>query len=174
MNFFNTLTLKQIFWKTQTLLKKIGVPFSSWSTKIENVTFSDRTDRTALSKPNEGTAMKIEKPLINDCFRVPKVSWKFYILNIYLNILFRAHNLTLLAPIPQNGQTHSNNSSAIWRRIVCVFDHFVKLALNGLMMNKITKSLMDILNKIKRCKIWFLLLVLVILLLLISLTILKK
>ena len=30
-------------------------------------------------------------------------------------------------PISQNGQTHSNSSSAI-----CVFDHFVGLALKGL------------------------------------------
>ena len=40
--------------------------------------------------------------------------------------------LTLKAPIPKNGQTHSNNSSAICRRIVFVFDHFVKLALKGI------------------------------------------
>ena len=46
-----------------------------------------------------------------------------------------AINLTLLAPISQNGQTHSNNSSAIWRRIVWVFDHFVGLALKGLRYN---------------------------------------
>ena len=34
--------------------------------------------------------------------------------------------LALLAPISQNGQTHSNSSSAN------VFDHFVGLALKGL------------------------------------------
>ena len=39
-------------------------------------------------------------------------------------------SLTLLAPISQNGQTHSNNSSAICQRIVWVSDHFVGLALN--------------------------------------------
>ena len=39
------------------------------------------------------------------------------------------HNLTLYAPISQNGQTHSNNSSA---KCLSVFDHFVGLALKGL------------------------------------------
>ena len=34
--------------------------------------------------------------------------------------------------MPQNGQTHSNNSSAICQQIVSVFDHFVGLALKGL------------------------------------------
>ena len=41
--------------------------------------------------------------------------------------------LALYAPTPQNGQTHSKNSSAtvVWT-IVWVFDHFVGLALTGL------------------------------------------
>ena len=38
-------------------------------------------------------------------------------------------NLTLWAPTPQNGQTHSNNSSA---ECLSVFDHFVGLVLKGL------------------------------------------
>ena len=37
--------------------------------------------------------------------------------------------LTLLAPILQNGQTHSNNSST---NCLSVFDHFAGLALKGL------------------------------------------
>ena len=43
--------------------------------------------------------------------------------------------LKLLSANPQNGQTHSNNSSAICRQIVWVclmFDHFAKLALKRL------------------------------------------
>ena len=36
----------------------------------------------------------------------------------YALTLIKELGLTLLAPIPQNGQTHSNNSSAICRRIV--------------------------------------------------------
>ena len=39
-----------------------------------------------------------------------------------------AKALTLQAPTPQNGQTHSNNSSANCRRI----DHFLGLALKAL------------------------------------------
>ena len=41
--------------------------------------------------------------------------------------------LTFLVPTSQNGQTHSNNSSAISRRYcLSVFDHFARLALKGL------------------------------------------
>ena len=45
-----------------------------------------------------------------------------------------AKALTLQAPTPQNGQTHSNNSSANCRRI----DHFLGLALKAL--KKSTKA----------------------------------
>ena len=41
--------------------------------------------------------------------------------------------LTFLVPTSQNGQTHSNNSSAISRRYcLSVSDHFARLALKGL------------------------------------------
>ena len=41
--------------------------------------------------------------------------------------------LTLHAQTPQNGQTHSNNSSATAdENCLSVFDHFVSLALKGL------------------------------------------
>ena len=39
LNVLNTLTLKQIFWKTKTLLKKLVYHFSVESTKIENASF---------------------------------------------------------------------------------------------------------------------------------------
>ena len=35
-------------------------------------------------------------------------------------------------PTPQNGQTHSNNSSAVGKELFGVFDHFVGLAFKGL------------------------------------------
>ena len=38
--------------------------------------------------------------------------------------------------VKQNGQTHSNNSSTICRRIEC--DHFVKLALKGLICESLS------------------------------------
>ena len=36
LNVFNTLTLKQIFWKTETFFKKLKYSFLVESTKIEN------------------------------------------------------------------------------------------------------------------------------------------
>ena len=47
LNVFNTLTSKQIFWKMQTLLKKLKYQFLVESTKTENATFPYKT---ALSK----------------------------------------------------------------------------------------------------------------------------
>ena len=38
LNVFNTLTLKQIFWKTQTFFKKLKYCFLAESTKIEIAT----------------------------------------------------------------------------------------------------------------------------------------
>ena len=50
--------------------------------------------------------------------------------------------LPLKAPNPQNGQTHSNNSSRILRRIVfSVFDHFVGLALKRLTQSSCPQSM---------------------------------
>ena len=43
MNFFNTLTLKQIFWKKANPLKKLVYRFLFESTKIENAAFPDKT-----------------------------------------------------------------------------------------------------------------------------------
>ena len=50
-NVFNTLTLKQIFWKKKTF-KKLEYHFLVETTKIENTSFSFKT---ALSKPNVKT-----------------------------------------------------------------------------------------------------------------------
>ena len=47
LNVFNTLTLKQIFWKTQTLLKKLEYRFLFKCTKIKNAAF---LYKTALSE----------------------------------------------------------------------------------------------------------------------------
>ena len=48
-NVFNTLTLKQIFWKTKTFFKKLEYRFLVETTKIENTSFPFKT---ALSKAN--------------------------------------------------------------------------------------------------------------------------
>ena len=42
-NVFNTLTLKQIFWKTKTIFKKLEYSFLVESTKIENASFPYKT-----------------------------------------------------------------------------------------------------------------------------------
>ena len=43
LNIFNTLTLKQIFWKTRTFFKKLDQIFLVESTKIENASFPYKT-----------------------------------------------------------------------------------------------------------------------------------
>ena len=61
-------------------------------------------------------------------------------------MLQRHITLTVLVPTPQNGQTHSNNSSAkLPMNYLNVFHHFVGLALNGsnhiIWANSLTVSL---------------------------------
>ena len=51
-NVFNTLTLKQIFWKTKTFFKKLEYRFLVETTKIENTSFPFKT---ALSEANVKT-----------------------------------------------------------------------------------------------------------------------
>ena len=43
LNVFNTLTSKQIFWKTKTFSKKLEYRFLVESTKIENASFPYKT-----------------------------------------------------------------------------------------------------------------------------------
>ena len=51
-NVFNTLTLKQIFWKTETFFKKLDYRFLVETTKIERASFPFKT---ALSEANVKT-----------------------------------------------------------------------------------------------------------------------
>ena len=53
LNIFSTLTLKQIFCKTQNFFKKLEYRFLDENTKIENATFSCKT---ALSGANVQTS----------------------------------------------------------------------------------------------------------------------
>ena len=55
LNVFNTSILKQIFWKTQTLFKKVEYRFIVKSTKIEKAVFPYKT---ALSEANVKTNSK--------------------------------------------------------------------------------------------------------------------
>ena len=43
LNIFNTLTLKQIFWKTKPFFKKLEYCFLVKGTKIENTSFQYKT-----------------------------------------------------------------------------------------------------------------------------------
>ena len=52
LNVFNILTLKQIFWKTRTIFKKLEYRFLVESTKIEKASFPYKT---AISEANVKT-----------------------------------------------------------------------------------------------------------------------
>ena len=78
-NFFNTLTLKLIFWKTKTLLKGLGYRFLAESTKIENASFPYKTAISEASvKRNRMVTTKWiyheERSFASNYFNF----WKFY------------------------------------------------------------------------------------------------
>ena len=65
---FNTLTLRQIFWKTKTFFKKLEYHFLVENTKIENASFPYRT---ALSEANVKTNRMVttkERIFASNCF----------------------------------------------------------------------------------------------------------
>ena len=58
-NVFNTLTLKQIFWKTKTFFKKLDYLFLVETTKIENTSFPFKTTLPEANvKTNRMAAIK--------------------------------------------------------------------------------------------------------------------
>ena len=78
LNDFNTLTLKQIFWKTKTFFKKLEYRYLVDSTKIENASFSHKTVVSeAKVKANRMVSTKWtyrkERSFASDCF----FFWKF-------------------------------------------------------------------------------------------------
>ena len=62
-NVFNTLTLKQISWKTKTFFKKLEYRFLVETTKIENISFTLKTDLSEANVKN-----RIEWRLQNEPF----------------------------------------------------------------------------------------------------------
>ena len=58
LHVFNTLTLKQFFWKTKTFFKKMEYCFLDESTKIENASFPYKT---AISEANFKTNRMMSK-----------------------------------------------------------------------------------------------------------------
>ena len=85
LSVFNTLTLKEIFWKTKTFLKKLEYHFLVESTKIESASFPYKTSiLEANVKTNRMVATKWtyheERSFASNYF-------------IFLKILFHFKNL---------------------------------------------------------------------------------
>ena len=57
-NVFNTLTLKQVFWKTKTFFKKLKYGILVKTTKIENTSFSFKTDLSEANVKTNRTATR--------------------------------------------------------------------------------------------------------------------
>ena len=84
LNNFNTLTSKQIFWKTQTLLKKLDHRFLVESTMTETTehTFLYKTVMSEANfKTNRMGSTKWtyhkERSFASNCFIFPKILFKF-------------------------------------------------------------------------------------------------
>ena len=85
LNVFNTLTLKQIFWKTKTIFKKLGYRFLVESTKIENASFPDKT---AIPEAN----VKINRMVSTKwTYHEERFTRNYF---IFLKILFQFINLS--------------------------------------------------------------------------------
>ena len=78
LNVFNSLTLKQIFWKTKTFFKKLEYSFMVEITKIEKASFPYKN---ALSKANFNTNKMVTTKWTYNKERVLSVTtlffWKF-------------------------------------------------------------------------------------------------
>ena len=85
LNVFNTLTLKQIFWKTKTFFIKLEYRFVVESTKIENASFPYKT---AISEANVKTNGMVSKKWIY--FKEQSFISNYF---IFLKILFQFKNL---------------------------------------------------------------------------------
>ena len=85
LNLFNTLTLKQIFWKMKTFFKKLEYRFLVASTKIENASFPYKI---AISEANVKTNRMMAKKWTYH------KEWSFASnCIIFLKILFQFKNL---------------------------------------------------------------------------------
>ena len=86
--FFNSLTLKQISWKTKTFPKKLEYRFLVESTKIENASFPYKTTISEANvKPNKMVTKKWtyhkERSFASNYFIFLKILFKFK------NLLYR-------------------------------------------------------------------------------------
>ena len=85
LNNFNTLALKQIFWKTRTFFKKLEYGFLVESTKVENASFAYKT---AIS---EATAKTNRIVSTKSTYHKEQSFASSYF--IFLKILFQFNNL---------------------------------------------------------------------------------
>ena len=72
LNVFNTLISKQIFWKTQTLLKKLEWRFLVESSKIENATFLYKTVQSEANVKTNRMGVQNGPITKNEVFPVTK------------------------------------------------------------------------------------------------------
>ena len=84
LNDYNTLTLKQIFWKSKTFLKKLDYHFLVESTNTESASFPYKT---AISEPNVKT-----NRMVSTKWTYYK-EWSFASNCFFLKILFQFKNL---------------------------------------------------------------------------------
>ena len=82
LNVFNTLTLKQIFWKTKTFFKKLEYRFLVESTKIEKASFPYKISISEASvKTNKMVSKKWtyhkECSFASNCFVFLKILFQF-------------------------------------------------------------------------------------------------
>ena len=94
LNFFNSLTLKQIFWKTKTCFKQVGYSFLVESTMIENASFPYKT---AISEANVKTNKMVttkctyhkERSFSSNYFIFLKILFQFLLaLEFHFTVLF--------------------------------------------------------------------------------------
>ena len=85
LNVFNISTLKQIFWKTKTLLRKLEDRFLVESTKIESASFPYKT---AISEANVKTNRMVTTKWVYH--RERSFASNYF---IFLKVLFQFKNL---------------------------------------------------------------------------------
>ena len=112
LNVSNTLTLKQIFWKTK-FFKKLEYRFLVESTKIENASFPYKT---AILEAN----VKTNKTVTTKWTSQKEQSFPFNYL-IFLEILFQFKNKELICCT-----NHPKNKNKSWfknKELICCTNH---------------------------------------------------
>ena len=111
LNVFNTLTLKQIFWKTKTFFQNTGVPFFSWKYKIENAPLPFKTAMwEANFKTNRMATTKLayhnKWSFASNCFIFLKILFQFKNLLSWVDLMYQDPNVHI--------HTFSKRWSFVW------------------------------------------------------------